>query len=143
MENQTTTVVNHMIEVLNERILGYRKAGDNVNDTEARSVFTEYSMQAERFADELIPFTDKFSKDDLGTRAHGDAFRFWMDMKSAITNGSKNAMIEASKTGEDAAIRNYEEALENKELSSEIRGILSRQLSEIKTAKSRIDSMKS
>lgn len=142
MEKQTISVVNHMIEVLNERILGYRKAADNVKDSQAKSVFTEYSMQAENFADELVPFTEKYTKDDLGTRAHGDAFRFWMDIKSAVTAGGKNAMIEACKTGEDAAIRNYEEALDNKELDAEIRGILSKHLSEIKTAKARIDSMK-
>jgi uncharacterized protein (TIGR02284 family) len=138
---EITSTVNHLLEVLNERILGYQKAAENVKDPDVKAVFEQYGIQAQQFADELLPFSDKFNASEVGTRIQGDVWRVWMDLKGAITGGNRNSMIEASITGEKAAITNYDEALAQT-LNPELKGILSRQLSEIKTACNRIEKFK-
>lgn len=128
-----TTDVNHLVEICNERILGYEKAAENVKDAELKSLFMKYVDQTKKFEEELMPFSDFSDAEEAGTRPQSDTFRLWMDIKSAITAGSSTAMVNACITGEEAAIRNYEATLED-DLTPEVRTIVSRQLAEIKAA---------
>jgi uncharacterized protein (TIGR02284 family) len=125
--------VNHLLEVCNERIEGYRNAAKNVKDAELKSVFEKYAQQTKKFQEELLPFSDYSNPDEAGTRFMGDSWRVWMDMKAALTDGSREAMVNASITGEENAVSNYEDCLED-DLPSDIRSIIERQLAEIKSA---------
>ncbi|MDQ3193346.1 MAG: PA2169 family four-helix-bundle protein [Bacteroidota bacterium] len=135
MKNQkeVQSDVNHLLEVCNERIEGYKNAAENVKDAELKSVFEKYSQQTKKFEQELLPFSDKASAEEVGTRVIGDAWRVWMDMKAALTDGSRESLVNASITGEESAIRNYEEELDE-DIPMDLRSILERQLSEIKSA---------
>jgi uncharacterized protein (TIGR02284 family) len=131
--NEVVSDVNHLLEICNERIEGYRNAAKNVKDAELKSVFEKYAQQTEKFQQELLPFSDKTSAKDAGTRVIADTWRVWMDMKAALTDGSRSSLINASITGEEAAIRNYEDCLED-DLPMDLRNIVERQLAEIKSA---------
>lgn len=133
-QREVISSVNHLIEVCNERILGYRKASEKVNDPALSSLFEQYARQTEGFARELAPFSDEYEASNVGTRPIGDGWRLWMDLKSALTNGDRISMIEACLTGENSAIRNYEEALEE-DLPSGVKAIVLRQWREIKQAR--------
>jgi uncharacterized protein (TIGR02284 family) len=134
--------VNHLLEVCNERIEGYRNAAKNVKDAELKSVFEKYAQQTVKFQGELLPFSDFTSAEEAGTRFIADSWRVWMDMKAALTNGSRESLVNASITGEEAAIRNYEDALDD-EIPMDLRNILERQLSEIKSAYNHIKTFSS
>jgi uncharacterized protein (TIGR02284 family) len=125
--------VNHLLEVCNERIKGYQNAAKNVKDAELKSVFEKYAQQTKKFEQELLPFSDYSSPDEAGTRVISDTWRVWMDMKAALTDGSRESMVNASITGEENAISNYEDTLDD-DLPSDLRVIIERQLSEIKSA---------
>lgn len=135
MKNQkeVQSDVNHLLEVCNERIEGYQNAAKNVKDAELKSVFEKYAQQTKKFEEELLPFSDKSSAEEAGTRVIADTWRVWMDMKSALTDGSREALVKASITGEEAAIRNYEDELDE-DIPMDLRSVLERQLSEIKSA---------
>lgn len=135
MKNQkeVQSDVNHLLEICNERIEGYRNAAKNVKDAQLKSVFEKYAQQTVKFQQELLPFSDKTSAEEVGTRIIGDTWRVWMDMKAALTNGSRESLVNASITGEEAAIRNYEDTLDE-DLPMDLRSIVERQLSEIKSA---------
>lgn len=136
MKNQkeVESAVNHLLEICNERREGYRKAAENVKDSSLKMLFEKYAQQSQKFAEELTPFSDKNDPSEAGTRIISDTWRVWMDMKSALTNGGREALVEASITGEQAAIRNYEDALEDNDLPVNVRSIVERQLSAIKSA---------
>jgi uncharacterized protein (TIGR02284 family) len=85
------------------------------------------------FERELSPFSD-MKPEEIGTRAIGDTWHFWMDLKGAITNKSVEAMLGACITGENAAIRNYKAVLEDENIPEDLKGILGRQLEEIEIA---------
>jgi uncharacterized protein (TIGR02284 family) len=133
MKTEVVSEVQHIIEVLNERVNGYEKGIENVDDAECASLFNEYKQQAQQFEMELQPFAE-INIDEIGTRLVGDVWHFWMDLKGAITNKSITAIIGACITGEEAAIRNYEEILDDENLPNELREILGRQLEDIKVA---------
>jgi uncharacterized protein (TIGR02284 family) len=141
-QKEVVSTVNDLIEVCNERILGYRKAAEEVKDIELEALFERYALQTQSFVKELIPFSDQINAEEVGTRFVGDAWRIWMDMKSALTNGGRESMLGAAITGEEAAIRSYENNLEEN-LPTEVRNIIFRQLGEIKSTYETLKSMKS
>ncbi len=61
-------------------------------------------------------------------------------MKSVLTSGDTEAIINACVTGEEAAIKNYEEALKKEWLTGSVGSILQEQLSGIKEAVNEITS---
>lgn len=135
IDQETLTDVNHILEILNERKLGYQTAAENAkDDSELKGLFEEYAQQSIGFQQELVPFTDKINPSDAGTRIQGDTWRVWMDLKSALTNGSSKAMLNASITGEEAAIRNYKEVLQHGDLNAELQKIIEGQLNKINSA---------
>ena len=133
MKEEVVSEVQHIMEVLNERVNGYQKAIENVDDPEAISLFEEYKNQAEQFENELKPFAE-INPEEAGTRMLGDIWHFWMDLKGAVTNKSTEAILGACITGEKAAIRNYNDVLDDEDMPSDLSEILSRQLGEIEVA---------
>jgi uncharacterized protein (TIGR02284 family) len=134
--------VNHLLEICNERIEGYKNAAKNVKDAELKSVFEKYAQQTKKFQQELLPFSDKATGEEAGTRVIADTWRVWMDMKAALTDGSRESLVNASITGEEAAIRNYEDELDE-DIPMDLRNIIERQLSEIKSAYNHIKTFSS
>lgn len=133
-QNEILSGVDHLIEICNERKEGYKKAAETVKDLSMKTLFEKYAQQSFMFSQELLHFSDKNTASEIGTRFIADTWRVWMDIKAALTNGGEKAILEASITGEEAAIRNYKEVLEDTELPGDIRTIVQRQLSEILSA---------
>jgi uncharacterized protein (TIGR02284 family) len=142
MKAEIVSEVHHIMEVLNERVNGYQKAIENVDDQEASSLFLELKKQAEAFEEELKPFAE-INPEEAGTRVIGDVWHFWMDLKGAITRKGTEAMLGACITGEKAAVRNYEEVLADESLPSDLRSILQRQLEDINAACENLVQLKS
>jgi uncharacterized protein (TIGR02284 family) len=141
-EKEVISTVNHLLEICNERIQGYKKAAEKVKDPMLNKVFYRYISQTEGFASELAKHSNEKNPSNISTRPIGDAWRLWMDMKAAITNGGTEAMLGACETGENAAIRNYEKAMEE-DLPLGVKNIVIKQLAEIKLALNEIKRLKS
>jgi uncharacterized protein (TIGR02284 family) len=140
-EKEVISTVNHLLEICNERIQGYKKAAEKVKDPMLNKVFYRYISQTENFVMELAKYSDVKNPASVSTRPIGDAWRVWMDMKAAITNGSNDAMLGACETGEKAAIRNYEEAM-NEDLPLGVKNIIVKHLAEMKLALGEIQKLK-
>lgn len=134
-QNEIISGVDHLIEICNERKEGYKKAAENVKDFNLKTLFEKYAQQSFMFSQELLHFTDKNTAKDVGTRFVADSWRVWMDIKAALTSKSESAILEACVTGEDAAIRNYQDVIEDKELPQNIKSIVQKQLNEIRSAR--------
>ncbi len=130
-QNEIISGVDDLIEVCNERKEGYEKAAENVKDLNMKILFEKYAQQSFMFSQELLHFTDKNTAKEIGTRFIADSWRVWMDIKSALTNRSEKAILEACIAVEEVAIRNYKEVLEDNNLTNDIRNIVEKQLSKI------------
>lgn len=133
MEAKVAHEIKEIFEILNERMKGYEKARDNASTPEFKAIFEKYMLQAVSFEEELKPFSTQDPL-DVGTRVRGDVWRFWMDIKKALAANTDEAMVEASITGEEAAIDKYQYVLKDPYLSSNLRERLEQQLVELRTA---------
>jgi len=72
----------------------------------------------------------------------GALHRTWMDMKSVVTSGDTNSIINACIVGEEAAIKNYNAALNEDYMQNEthLKEVLTKQLEGIENALSTIKS---
>jgi uncharacterized protein (TIGR02284 family) len=67
--------------------------------------------------------------------------RAWINLKSVVTSGDDHAILAECERGEDSAVKEFKEAMEDG-LTSPIRDIVTRQYSEVKDAHDRIKQLR-
>jgi len=67
--------------------------------------------------------------------------RGWINLKSAVTNGDDKAILSECERGEDSAVHEYEEAIQDG-LTGVAREIVTRQFTEIKSAHDRVRNLR-
>jgi len=117
MEKQEIiSVLNDLIRINNDRIVGYEKAIKESKDTDVDliAVFTKMVDQSRKYVNELIQEVARLGGDAAkDTTVSGKIYRVWMDMKSAITGKDRESILGSCEYGEDVAQRAYEAALES------------------------------
>jgi|SRR5690625_1490730 len=122
---------------------GYNNAAENVDDLEMEKVFREFAQQREGYVRELqrlVRLLDGEIADSGSTSA--TLHRAWMDVKSAFTSGDREAIINACITGEESALDEYEEALEDEEMTAEAKDVIERHYRGIRQALETIKAFK-
>ncbi|MGI8480817.1 MAG: PA2169 family four-helix-bundle protein [Chthoniobacterales bacterium] len=145
--SQTTeniSALNSVIETLKDGQEGFRQAAEAVKDGQLKSLFNELSLQRSKFAGELqnevINLGEPKPEDSSSTA--GAMHRAWINLKSAITSQDDHAILAECERGEDSAVAEYKKAMEEKELSSPVRDILSGQYTEVKAAHDRVRNLR-
>lgn len=145
--SQTTeniSTLNSVVETLKDGQEGFRQAAEAVKDGQLKSLFNELSLQRSKFAGELqnevINLGEPKPEDSSSTA--GAMHRAWINLKSAITSQDDHAILAECERGEDSAVAEYKKAMEEKELSSPVRDILSRQYTEVKAAHDRVRNLR-
>lgn len=138
METSTkkiTDTLNHLIAIAEDGKEGYKNAAKDVEDLSVKTVFEKYSNQRAMYIMRLQEQVNKLgaSASDSGGPL-GALHRTWMDMKSIFTSGDRNAIINACVTGEEAAVKNYQEALKDEPINGDLKVMLTEQLAGIEHA---------
>jgi uncharacterized protein (TIGR02284 family) len=142
-QKEIISTVNSLIETLKDGQEGFKQAAEAVKDSNLKSLFSEFSLQRAKFAGELQSQARQLGEaepEENGSAA-GTMHRAWINLKSAVTSGDDHAILAECERGEDSAIKEYKEAMEE-DLSSPIRDIVSRQYSEVKSAHDRVKSLR-
>jgi uncharacterized protein (TIGR02284 family) len=139
IQKEIISTINSLIETLKDGQKGFRQAAEAVKDTNLKSLFSEYSLQRAKFAGELQSEAVQLGESDPEDSGSASAamHRAWINLKAAVTSGDDHSILAECERGEDSAVKEYKEALEE-DLSSPIRAIVSRQYSEVKSAHDRI-----
>lgn len=133
--NETIEKLNHLIAIANDGKYGYQKAAEDVTDTTLKQMFLQYSSERAEYAETLKREVIKAGgSPDNGGGPLGALHRTWMDVKSAITSGDREAILKSCITGEEAAVKAYTEVAESNEFNSHVRQIIKQQLSGIQFA---------
>ena len=142
-QKEIVSTINSLIETLKDGQEGFKQAAEAVKDSELKSLFQEYSQQRARFATELQSQARQFGepKPEDSSSAAGAMHRTWINLKSVVTSGDDHAILAECERGEDSAVKEYREAIEER-LSSPIGDIVSRQYSEVKDAHDRIKQLR-
>ncbi|MBA3663232.1 MAG: PA2169 family four-helix-bundle protein [Bacteroidetes bacterium] len=113
MKTETSTTVNALIIINNDRYEGYKKAASETEETDLKTLFTEFSIQSKDFADELRKFVSLDEQpEENETTNSGKLYRVWMDVKAGISGKDRKAILSSCEFGEDFAKKTYDEVME-------------------------------
>ena len=143
-QKEIISTINSLIETLKDGQEGFKQASEAVKDSNLKSLFNEFSLQRAKFAGELQSEARQLgeAEPEESSSTAGAMHRAWINLKSAVTSGDDHAILAECERGEDSAVNEYKEAMEEKELSSPIRDIIARQYSEVKSAHDRIKQLR-
>lgn len=145
INEKTAEVLNDLIQINNDRIVGYEKAAKETaaDDTDLRALFLDMTTESRRYVSELTEqVAQTGEKAAKGTTGSGKIYRAWMDVKATFTGKDRKAILASCEFGEDAAQKAYEEALKADDLPTDIREMISEQKSSLKRSHDRIKRMR-
>ena len=140
MENQEelVEVLNDLIRINNDRIVGYERASKESKniDVDLIATFNKMADQSRKYKAELVQQVSRLGGDAASdTTVSGKVYRVWMDLKAAITGKDRESILGSCEYGEDVAQRAYEAALESDAyMSTEVRQMISSQKRDLKTS---------
>jgi uncharacterized protein (TIGR02284 family) len=136
------TVTADLVEVLIDGKDGLEHAGKRLRDSERPDLadrFQTYANDRAAMAAELeamaAAYGDRIDEDGSVAAA---AHRGWISLKDAITTANPAAVLNAALTGEDHAISEYEDALDQ-DISESLRAVVQRQLDGLRNVRADVD----
>jgi uncharacterized protein (TIGR02284 family) len=142
-QKEVISTINNLIETLKDGEKGFQQAADAVNDPQLKSLFQQYSQQRHRFASELQTQAQSLGefKPETSSSAAGTMHRAWINLKSVVATGDEKAILSEVERGEDSAVHEYEEAMQDG-LTGSVREIVARQFTEVKSAHDRVKQLR-
>ncbi len=139
-------VLNDLIQINNDRIIGYEKAVTEVEDIDVdlKSVFNKMADQSRALKTALATHVSNMGGEVAeGTTASGKIYRTWMDVRATFSGNDRQTALNSCEFGEDAAQRAYKEALaSDADMSTEVRQLIADQQAELKTSHDAIKGMR-
>lgn len=138
MDNKKVTgILNDLIRINHDRVVGYEKAIDELKDEDAdlKVLFQRYITESRQYGQELTTEVTRLGGDPAeGTTNTGKVYRVWMDLKSAVTGHDRKTVLQNCEFGEDAAQKAYDMALNSDaELEPSLRDLIVRQKAALKS----------
>lgn len=136
-------VLNDLIEINNDRIAGYEKAASQAKDPDLNNLFTSMANQSKELVADLRSKTRIEGEEPAkGTTVKGKIYRTWMDVKSSFAGDDRKSLLASCEFGEDAAQKAYESALEENDITGDVRTTLQKQRAELRTSHDKIKSLR-
>lgn len=113
---EVTEVLNDLIIINNDRVEGYRKAIDELGsaDSDLKTLFERFIDNSKANISQLSAENGNYEKQHTGeTTNSGKLYRSWMGIKKTFAMDNRLAVLESCEFGEDAALKTYNQALED------------------------------
>lgn len=141
MKNVET--LNDLIQINNDRVDGYDKAAVQTTDDDLRVLFKDFSDQSRKYAGELTKFVRAEGDEPTeGTTLRGKIYRTWMDVKATFGGDDRKGILSSCEFGEDAAQRAYKTALEEDDITGDVRSVIESQKSALRQAHDKVKAMR-
>ncbi len=134
--NQITATepVYHLIAMLEDAKKGYSSAAERIRDDVLSLLLERFSCQKERYCNELRQLVKELQiESPIDQITLSLLQRIWMGLKNPFAYERKDILILGFIKGEETAIINYTQAIEQIQHDHQMRIILERQLNGIKT----------
>jgi uncharacterized protein (TIGR02284 family) len=146
INENTAEVLNDLIQINNDRVVGYEKAAKETaaEDADLRALFLDMTTESRRYVSELTQLVAQLGeKPAKGTTGSGKIYRAWMDVKATFTGKDRKAILASCEFGEDAAQKAYDQALKtDAELPTDVRQLIAEQKSSLRRSHDRIKRMR-
>lgn len=115
---------------------GYKKAADLVdNDTQLQQFFRDQAKSRYDFGHELKKEIKSVGGEvDKGTSVKGDLHRAWMTIKDTFSQNDSKAMLEEVVRGEEAAVEEYRNIIDEATLAPTTQSLLQKQVTSVQSA---------
>lgn len=129
MDNKAViSELNDLIETCLDGKKGFQECADDLKNPQLKSTMAKRAQDCASAATELQQLVVRLGGDpEHKASVAGALHRKWVDIKSAITGHSDEAILNECERGEDVALKSYKSALE-KDLPVEVRAVVERQL---------------
>ena len=135
-------ILNNLIETNLDRIKGYEKAAEDAEDAEVKNLCNSYASQSRGYKVALDNIVRELGgKPTESSSASGTVYRAWMGLKHTASD-SKKSVLSSCEFGEDAAVKSYEDALDNDDVPQNVVSLIESQYREIVQAHDRVKSMR-
>jgi uncharacterized protein (TIGR02284 family) len=139
--DQVVSTLNNLIEMNRDGQKGYQEAAEKIETAQIKEFCLEQSRVRGQFVGDLQSQVRSLGGDPEKTGSvAGAVHRAWIDLKSAL-GGGDHAILAASETGEDQAVKEYKEALDEA-LPAPVRAIVERQFQSVKQAHDNVKGMR-
>ena len=128
------SVLNDLIETCKDGEQGFKTAAEKAKDSSLKALFSKYASQRAGYITELQSAVRDMGGDPA-TSGHVAAtlHRGWINLKEALSRDEDKAIINECESGEDAAIKNYKDAL-SKSLPANLLSLVQKQFSGVQEA---------
>lgn len=140
-DETTENKLNDLVEKAYDAEKGFKKVSEHVDNPRLKTFFNEKARERSGYINEL---TDSLRKQGMEVTEKdgsisGSIHRAWIDTKAFFSMDDDESMLEAVKTGEKAAIDDYDDILNNCELNPTTRDILLKQRNAVKSSYDKAD----
>ena len=127
--------LNELLEKNYDAEKGYKKAAEIVENTKLKQFFETQAQNRYDFGHELKTEIRNYGETpDKGTSATGDMHRTWMSIKSTFTSNDEEAILDEVQKGEESALEEYNEIINDTTLPPTTQKILTNQRNSIQDA---------
>jgi uncharacterized protein (TIGR02284 family) len=139
-----TSILNDLIETLKDGQEGFRSAAADVESSDLKSLFSEYSLQRSKFVGELQALARSLGEQDPETTGSvsGALHRGWINHKAALSSKDEHAILAECERGEDSAVATYKKALEATDLPAHVIATIRTQYADVKAAHDRVRNLR-
>lgn len=134
--------IENLIETLEDGREGFARAADRLEDdgnTELAEEFRSYAEQRAEMLGELRAHADEH---DVVVEEDGSIIgalhRGWITLKDALTGDDPRAIATAAASGENHAVEQYEQALDDEQVDAELRTLLEKHLGTIRSTRNKV-----
>ncbi|MXV16061.1 PA2169 family four-helix-bundle protein [Hufsiella ginkgonis] len=141
----TTTILNDLVQINNDRITGYEKAIKELKeeDSDLKALFVDMIRESHdlkmALATEVAAAGESI---ETGTTNSGKVYRAWMDIKAVFTGHDRKTVLANCEFGEDAAQKAYKMALKDDDLPAHISSLVFDQQQKLKVSHDRIKALR-
>ncbi|MGJ8685354.1 MAG: ferritin-like domain-containing protein [Nonlabens sp.] len=130
----TVDALNALLEKNYDAEKGYKNALTDVDNSRLKTYFKNQAANRSQYATELDASLRKLNAEPVEKgSATAAAHRTWMDFKTAFTGKNEEAILEECIRGDEAAVKEYQEVLENQDYLHEFKDVVRFQLNGIQS----------
>ncbi|MFA0963885.1 PA2169 family four-helix-bundle protein [Roseivirga sp. BDSF3-8] len=112
--NKAVSMLNDLLTRNYDAEKGYQQAADEVDDTRLKTFFHTKAKERYDFGHTIKDeIRNLGGSPDKGTSIKGDMHRAWMDLRESIASHDEKAILEECERGEKAALKDYNDLLNN------------------------------
>ena len=132
---EMTKKINDLLEKNYDAEKGYKKAAEIVDNNKLKQFFEDQAQNRYDFGHTLKDEIKNIgSTPDKGGSTTGDLHRAWMDIKSTFTSQDEEAILKEVQKGEEAAVEEYTNVINDTTLPPTTKTILEQQRNNVQSA---------